>query len=118
LEAANDGTGSAGAECRHLRAAGERSPRQWPDNAIDSQAGTLLKLLDGSVNRCPEYAVDDQSEVGSSVQRPLQPANGITGRSERDRWLIWIWHAYPLCNGFRITVVGSLLTQTLCLRHC
>jgi hypothetical protein len=56
----------------------------------------LLKLLDGSVNRRAKHPVDDQSEVGRSTQRPLQPPNGITGGSERDRRLIWIWHVYPL----------------------
>jgi hypothetical protein len=52
----------------------------------------LLELFDGGVEHWSEYAIDYMARVGGSAQGPLEPADGITGRPEGDRRLIWIWH--------------------------
>jgi hypothetical protein len=52
----------------------------------------LLEFFDGGVKRWSEYPIDNKAKVGGSAQGPLEPAHGITGRPERDRRLIRIWH--------------------------
>jgi hypothetical protein len=52
----------------------------------------LLELFDGGVKRWSEYAIDNKAKVGGSAQGPLEPADDITGRPERDRRLTRIWH--------------------------
>jgi hypothetical protein len=62
------------------------------NDTVDGQPGALLKILHGSFGRRTEDAVDNEPEVGSATQRPLEPANGVAGRSLRDRRLTRIWH--------------------------
>jgi hypothetical protein len=96
LQTLDHGAGRALLQSRHRRAVGKCGPGLRADDSIDDQTGTLLKFLDRSFGRGTEDAVDDQAEIGSASQRPLEPANRLAGGAWRYRRLTRICHINPL----------------------
>ena len=95
LQALDDRAGGSHLERGHRPTAGQRSPGQGPDDAVDLKAGTVLELFDGLVRDGSEVAVHDHAEVRGSPQRALHAAHGASRRTELDGGLSGVRHDGP-----------------------